>query len=549
MLDPHRYRLLVATWAIVETSLFGGVMYGWPSLVYIIKEEGLYSHLCTPNISQNSQTDQNMTSGSTLTYSIESTSPSYVLFTSKTHLQYPQVTYEQYMNRSLKSFADEHNSTQAAEGFATGSVKCKAQDSMIALGQTISGSVSFLGTLLIGQLHRQIGTKRLRIGIWFLFVFGCLCVAFVTNASPWLVFVGYLTVGLSGLGLLITNIQVSYLFSKTSGTVTSVICGGYDFAGSVMLFIKFAYEKGASLMITHLVLAGLSVMTVISAICWMPSGLFKKNDQVAPPNDQDQEQEMQPFRVEDGDSDQHQPEGDKQLHPSKEDTAGEQIPGVKKYLLSPLYLFHLLWYNILQIRFINFTSLLNPYLTYITRGNTQQVSHFTNVFLYATMFGYVTSCLSGIVYDLQKAKYKASTPLRRSLLPAVVPLSAASFIGVLLSVLILIPHLEVLYAIFVLTTAYRSFLYSVAASFVSQVFPAEHFSILYTVMVISSGFLSFLQYALFSWSYAYEGAYTHMCILMLCLVQLSFLHPVYIVVKCRRETSVTVNNNALKQNL
>ncbi|XP_046549805.1 solute carrier family 43 member 3-like [Haliotis rubra] len=546
MLDPHRYRLLVATWAVVETSLFGGVMYGWPSLVYIIKEEGLYSHLCTTNSSQNSHSNQNMTSGSNLLYIIESTSPSYVDRTSQTYSEYPNGTHGQYMNKSLKGFTEQYNSTQTCEGFATGSVKCKAQDSIIALGQTISGSVSFIGTLLVGLIHRRIGTKRLRIGIWVLFVFGCLCVAFVTNETAWLIFVGYWTVGVAGLGLLITNIQVSYLFSTTSGTVTSLICGGYDFAGSVMLFIKFAYEAGASLMITHLVLAGASVMTVISAIGWMPSGMFKRNHQATPPGGQDQEQEVQPFKVKDSDREQHQQEENKQLHPSKVGTPGVKIPGVKTYLLSPLYLFHLLWYNILQVRFINFTSLLNPYLTYITRGNTLQVSHFTNVFLYATMFGYVTSCLSGIVYDLQKAKYKASTPLKRSLLPAVVPLSVASLIGVLLSVLIFVPHREVLYAIFVLTTAYRSFLYTMAASFVSQVFPAEHFSILYTVMIISGGVLSFVQYALYYWSYAYEGAYTHMCILMLCMVLLSFLHPVYIVVKCRGSTSVQRHNNSLK---
>ncbi|XP_067648663.1 equilibrative nucleobase transporter 1-like [Haliotis asinina] len=538
MLDPHRYRLLVATWAVVETSLFGGVMYGWPSLVYILKEEGLYAHLCTRNSSHNSHS---MTNGSSLLHIIESTSPSYVQHKSQTYSKYHSATREQSMNQSVKDFKD--NSTETSEGFRNGSVKCKAQDSMIALGQTISGSVCFIGTLLIGQIHTRIGTKRLRIGIWVLFVFGCLCVAFVTNETAWLVFVGYWTLNVAGLGLLVTNIQVSYLFSKTSGTVTSLISGGYDFAGSVMLFIKFAYEAGASLKLTHLVLAGVSVMTVISAICWMPSGIFKKNYQAAPPDGQDQEQEAQPFKVEDSKKDECRQEENNQLHPSEGGTPEENIPGVKTYLLSPLYLFHLLWYNILQLRFINFTSLLNPYLTYITQGNTQQVSHFTNVFLYATMFGYVTSCLSGIVYDMQKAKYKASTPLKRELLPAVVPLCLASLIGVLLSVLIFVPYLEVLYAIFILTTAYRSFLYSIAASFVSQVFPSEHFSILYTVQIISGGFLSFLQYALYYWSYAYDGAYTHMSILMLCLVLLSFLHPLYIVVKCRGDSSVTANHH------
>ncbi|KAL8561476.1 hypothetical protein ACOMHN_011158 [Nucella lapillus] len=41
-----RSRYLLAGWAILETMLFGGIINGWASLVFVLKEDGLYSHLC-----------------------------------------------------------------------------------------------------------------------------------------------------------------------------------------------------------------------------------------------------------------------------------------------------------------------------------------------------------------------------------------------------------------------------------------------------------------------------------------------------------------------
>ena len=37
-------------WAVTEIFLFGGLMHGWGSLVFILKKEGIYSDLCPRNI-------------------------------------------------------------------------------------------------------------------------------------------------------------------------------------------------------------------------------------------------------------------------------------------------------------------------------------------------------------------------------------------------------------------------------------------------------------------------------------------------------------------
>ena len=44
--DSRAKRIAVATWAVIETMLFGGIVNGWGSLVFVLKDEGLYSSLC-----------------------------------------------------------------------------------------------------------------------------------------------------------------------------------------------------------------------------------------------------------------------------------------------------------------------------------------------------------------------------------------------------------------------------------------------------------------------------------------------------------------------
>lgn len=48
-LDSGRLRFLYVTWAVLETMLFGGLMNGWASLVFILKEDGMYRDLCENN--------------------------------------------------------------------------------------------------------------------------------------------------------------------------------------------------------------------------------------------------------------------------------------------------------------------------------------------------------------------------------------------------------------------------------------------------------------------------------------------------------------------
>ena len=43
----RRFPVLCTIWAMVEVLCFGGVIFGWGSLVFVLKEEGFYLDACS----------------------------------------------------------------------------------------------------------------------------------------------------------------------------------------------------------------------------------------------------------------------------------------------------------------------------------------------------------------------------------------------------------------------------------------------------------------------------------------------------------------------
>ena len=46
MATTQATRLIIVIWGTLEILLFGGLIFGWASLVYVFKLEGYFSHVC-----------------------------------------------------------------------------------------------------------------------------------------------------------------------------------------------------------------------------------------------------------------------------------------------------------------------------------------------------------------------------------------------------------------------------------------------------------------------------------------------------------------------
>ncbi|XP_060065395.1 equilibrative nucleobase transporter 1-like [Ylistrum balloti] len=502
-------KYLVALWATIETFLFAGLLYGWAPLVWIFKQEDVYANLCQ------------MSSNISVSYNNVSASE--------------QSTYNVMTMRS--------SSVPTTEAGVEQDFTCQQQDDKFALVFTIGSAIFCASSAACGIIVYKTGTRVTRIISMTFFICGTMMLAFVDKETPWLVFPGLTIMGVGGLPLLMTNAQISNLFVSGRSTFIGLLVGAYDASAAVLLIFKFAYEEGLQSQYSFVILAALHMIVPISTFVFLPKDRISNSEK--PVKEEGTMETFIPEKIngKEGDSPVHV-HTNTPLKSNSEDKPERRHPSLKSCVLSDTFILHVFWVCILQLRFYYFLGSLNSYLHRITDNNKLLVSEFTNTMMYTMVGGAVFSPFAGVVYDWQRKIFrKKQSDLQSKLMPAVLPMSVASGLGFLLSVLALLPSLNILYVDFIVMTFLRSFLYSTATTFLTVVFPSEYFEMLYGLMIISAGIFGCLQFALFTWSMSYLGAVLHSDVFCICLTAVSLIHPIYLWVKCRREANFSMEKH------
>ena len=136
-------KYLIAGWSFMECLLFSGVLYGWSSLVFVLKEEGIYADLCSTGSheSDKQETAFNTTVVSNFTLSLNNQSEA---------------------NYFLSSQSGSNNSMILENVH----IPCKEQDSMLALCFTIGSSVFCASCVVMGHINYRLGTRITRLIAW-----------------------------------------------------------------------------------------------------------------------------------------------------------------------------------------------------------------------------------------------------------------------------------------------------------------------------------------------------------------------------------------------
>ncbi|XP_059147498.1 equilibrative nucleobase transporter 1-like [Physella acuta] len=467
-----KLRVVYALWAFLECLGFGGLIYGWGSLLFVLKTEGLYKDLC-PLIENQTDTDN-----STILLSENATST---------------------------------NQT-AQKG------NCPERDARLNLVFTIGTSMFCVGCFVMGQINFKFGTRVSRIGATALFVIGSLLVAFTSNDVPWLIFPGLSMLGAGGITFLMSNMQISVLFPKLGTLIVGLLCGGFDASSGVQLLVKVGHENGISRKTSYIILAVTNLVTLVSTFLFLPKDFIKqpvkavnrRPDDIA--GDQDAAVELKGF--------------------ASDTEVQEKKPSLLACMRSMIYIFHVFWLSILQLRFYFLLGSLNKTFETVL-SSEEQVSHFTNVLIIVLMCGVATSPFAGIFCDIQKQFFvNSKSALRKKLMPSVIPLALCTTLCIVMSVLMLIEEPTVLYAVFVFLLFFRSFMYTVGAGYISAIFPSEYFGIMYGFLIIVGGVVSFLQYVFFI--IAESHGFYSVNVFLLALMFTTYLHPLFQWWKCCR---------------
>ncbi|XP_038644305.1 solute carrier family 43 member 3-like isoform X2 [Scyliorhinus canicula] len=497
-----------------------------------------------------------------------------------------------------------HNSS--SDGAKNGSTGCDLQDDRFTLVFTIANFVFSFSALPGGVLFDFFGTMVTRILAITVYTAATLMFALSTAATAALLFPVLSLMAIGGIFLFITNIQVANLFGNRRSTIITLYNGALDSSSVVFLLVKVLHEVGLSLMSMFLFISSLSIIHILRTFFVLPRTripypLLERYsygigcDTLPLPSFCRQEAtpgQIEPYHGTEvnmvevdgrhdemaGDSrhgqenieeDSVKRKGEKEGGPGERqenseagnDEMGvigavtlneyggatgheEHIPTFRSCIFSKIFLTQLFWISIIQFRLILFIGTLNPMLTQAANGDALQVSRLTNAFAITQLFGIFTAPWNGLIMDRHRRRTVSSltvtAPVTSQRLAdmnsVVLSLAVTVTLGVLFSIFATIPVLEVQYLTFVLHVITRSFLFGGLSAFITIAFPPCHFGKLFGLTQAISACVSLLQYPCFT---LVQGPLQrnplYLNIGLILLVTLTYVHPIIVYLHCRRE--------------
>ncbi|XP_037635276.1 solute carrier family 43 member 3-like [Sebastes umbrosus] len=199
-------RFLTFITGLVECLCFAGVVFGWASLVFVLKTEDYFSSLCVNTTGVN----------------------------------------------------------------ATQDLDCSGQDQQFSFVFTIASFMLNFLALPIGFLFDRFGTTVARLFGICLYTTGTLMVAFSTAALSNLLFPALSLLAVGGIFFFLTNIQVGNLFGSRRSTIITLYTGAYGSSSALFLVIKLLHEAGISLLFSFLFLSACSVIHLLRTFFLLP---------------------------------------------------------------------------------------------------------------------------------------------------------------------------------------------------------------------------------------------------------------------------------------
>ncbi|NXJ15052.1 S43A3 protein, partial [Odontophorus gujanensis] len=431
---------------LLECGAFCGIIFGWASLVYVLKDLGYFEQWCESLDNLNS-------------------------------------------NRTLYD--------------------CSGQDEQFSLVFTIGSFMNNFMTLPMGYVFDRFGTAVARLIAISLYTGGTLLVAFSTPDLAVLLFPAMSMLSVGGILLILTNMQVGNLFGKYRSIIITLYNGAFDSSSAIFLIIKVLHERGLSLQAMFFFMAACSAWHLLRTIFLMPrmhipyplppaynyglpcpgrSQSYRTYEEKRPPEDDGPEEvPLEPSA----------PKGGGELGLG---CIGKAVEPFWPCVLSWLFVWHVVWLSVMQLRHYLFIGTLNPLLDHLAFGSEHLVSIYTNAFAFTQLCGVLCAPWNGLILDRHKrskahrAEGNRAQGALADLRASVQSLVLTVTLCVLFSICAAVPMLPVQFATFVLQVISRSFLYGGNAAFLAIAFPPQHFGKLYGLAMALSGLVALLQY-------------------------------------------------------
>ncbi|XP_063971639.1 equilibrative nucleobase transporter 1-like isoform X2 [Lytechinus pictus] len=505
--------------SILENAFNSGIFYGWPSLVFILKQQQFFREGCDDDVSPNAVLLND-------SFGYATSSP----------LGSEYVTDVQYVLTG--------NDSGHENDMGDHMLPCDSQDSKFQLVFTVAAFCMQGSVFPSGLLFDRCGTRFVRILFSVLILAGHLFLGFSTPARANFLFPAGILIGIGGILMMVCSMQVSNLFGPNKATVMTLMSGCFDSSAVVMLIVKLSYEAGLPMSTAFFILAGATIffsmntfiLLPVKRIPWpLPSGYVQVKRccggteekeavmtqeeidlKVANENGTEKEKLNRNGSTVNG-SDRRKSSGTKAngggstrrksrvIQAEAEACKKQYFPTIRSCILSPLFWLLVAWISILQLRLIFMIGTLNPWLSRLSNNDEQVVSKYTNVFSFIQFCGFLVAPLGGLLLDRNKMttgwfanKHLDKRSPYADLKDTCFPLALTTILFTIFSICIVIPKLELQYLTFIIQVVIRSFLYGLSCAAIPIMFPQEYFGTLFGVMGSFAGIFGLLQYPIFS---------------------------------------------------
>ncbi|KAM6388746.1 equilibrative nucleobase transporter 1 [Rhynochetos jubatus] len=464
---------------LLECGGFCGLVFGWASLVFVLRGQGYFGDLCPPPTG-------------------------------------PQP------NRTLAP-------------------ACSRQDEQLSLVFTVASFLNNFMTFPLGFVFDRFGTTVARLIAISLYTCGTLLVAFSTPELAVLLFPAMSMLAVGGILLILTNMQVGNLFGKSRSIVITLYNGAFDSSSAVFLIIKVLHGQGVALRPLFLALAACGAGLLLRTLFLLPRARIPYPLPPAYDYGLRCPGRSRSYRTHEETRPAEGPGPEEPPPEHGAPRGGGAPPGVpfRACVCSALFAWHVAWLSALQLRHYLFIGTLNPQLRLLARGDPQLVSTYTDAFAFTQLCGVLCAPWNGLILDRHK---RGKTPRPEGALggladlrATVLSLAVTAGQCLLFSVCAAVPVLPVQFGTFVLQVISRSFLYGGNAAFLAIAFPPQHFGKLYGLAMALSALVALLQYpcvALVQGPLRGDPLYLNVGLIAMVLV--AFVSPVVVARECRR---------------
>ncbi|XP_072163404.1 equilibrative nucleobase transporter 1-like [Diadema setosum] len=510
-------RVVVLVFTMLENLVHTASIYGWPSLVYVLKDLDYYRDLCPPTTDEPANDTQ-------------------------------------------------PNSTTMAP--TSSPVVCAAQDARLQIIYTISSSMVPCSMLFEGILFERCGQLVCRVIFHISLLVAYLCIAASSPEVPDLLFPGTILLGLGGIFILVSTFEASNLFPSGRAVFIGLLAGAGDSSSCIFLLVKVAYDNGVSMNACFYVLAISTLFFLVNTAllprshipwplppnyelrrcccCFCADG---KNDNPVTQDATDagsMEVEADDSSFTNHNEDKKEPpsenlalenkgfEGDENLDADaktvtvtaengaipiddvviskKERKSMDESLAEEKRLLdfpsfwsscrSPLFILMTIWTISCQGEIFFVIGVMNSWLTWIADGNIEEVSSYTNILAITSIGSVAVSPMFGLLFQRNKIRSnnngkEAVRGPYADLKDSWLPVALATLTAIAMSCCMMVPSLPVQYGTFFFLMVSRAFFYGASGAIVPITFPMRLYPSIFGMVNFMAGVFSFTQYPLF----------------------------------------------------